>query len=372
MNEIQVNYKLSFEKIDRSFREGSLALCLTSIKEILNINTQLRDKYHIRIGLVEWHEEKVRKLQHNKEPLYGNTTSFEVLEEQAKAINNYKTELGNLIRTLKNDKKLEEILLIEEQIPNTLFKESFKVKEISIRDKRVDLSYICDDFRKVWLKNIQCDTNEWSLKLTEDFDDGRYVEVEIMVDQTINAVTFYYIEETPETEYFLSILMKWWNIQLCKVRVFVSYSHLDSDWKVDLIKQFYSMVKSEMVDIFEDGKIEGGQEWKPILLRRLEKSEIILFLVSPDLLHSKFIEQNEIPLAMNLSQENKSVVFPIFTRWIDIEGTFLGRIQGFPNANYNYKYLSEASDREKALYDVVQEIRIIVNNIYSRKTNMQT
>lgn len=141
------------------------------------------------------------------------------------------------------------------------------------------------------------------------------------------------------------------------LKVFISYSHNDKYWKNELIKQFRSMIDIELIQIWHDGMIEVSSQWNERIKQSLNESNVVIFLVSPDLLNSEYIRSYELPFAESLFHQKKVEIIPIFIRHIDIEGNTFERIQGLPNGGYDHSFLSDFLNHDKGLYQVAMDLK---------------
>ncbi|MBV9689159.1 MAG: toll/interleukin-1 receptor domain-containing protein [Ktedonobacteraceae bacterium] len=63
-----------------------------------------------------------------------------------------------------------------------------------------------------------------------------------------------------------------------EIRVFVSYSHLDEEWK-DELQGHLSFLKKHGDKVWQDRKIGPGSEWAGMIHEALDSSSIILLLI---------------------------------------------------------------------------------------------
>lgn len=70
------------------------------------------------------------------------------------------------------------------------------------------------------------------------------------------------------------------------IKLFISYSHEDPEDINMLIKHMAPLKNKGMIDIWYDNKIKAGQELQDEIDSRLELSDIICLLISPNFLMS--------------------------------------------------------------------------------------
>lgn len=102
---------------------------------------------------------------------------------------------------------------------------------------------------------------------------------------------------------------------LHKVKVFVSYSHIDEKWK-DKLQGHLSFLAQygDMAEIWQDRKITGGSESDPMISKALQDATIILLLVSSDFLKSNYCYHIEFKEAMKKHENEEAVVIPVIVR----------------------------------------------------------
>ncbi len=88
-------------------------------------------------------------------------------------------------------------------------------------------------------------------------------------------------------------------------RIFVSYSHKDRDWldrlKV-MIAPYLRAAESEL-DLWEDTRLQSGQQWEVEIRRALEQAGVAVALVSADFLASTFVVDKELPAMIKAADE---------------------------------------------------------------------
>lgn len=76
--------------------------------------------------------------------------------------------------------------------------------------------------------------------------------------------------------------------------VFISYSRHDGEWRALLRTHLQPYVQSGAIEVWDDTTIEAGADWTVALDRAIEDAAVALFIVSPTLLASRFIQEEEI------------------------------------------------------------------------------
>jgi hypothetical protein len=77
----------------------------------------------------------------------------------------------------------------------------------------------------------------------------------------------------------------------------------------------------------------AGQEWDGTIKKELQAANLILLLVSADLLNSKYVREVEIPRAMERQQAGEAQVFPVILDETNWQGQPFARLKALPRAD---------------------------------------
>jgi len=140
------------------------------------------------------------------------------------------------------------------------------------------------------------------------------------------------------------------------IKVFYSYSHRDAALRRKLETHMSLMRRHGDIDDWYDAKILPGTEWNEQIARKLESSDIILLLISPDFVNSDFCWGKEMARALQKHQKGTAAVIPIMLRPMDDswKTTTFGSLQVLPS---NAKPVTKWRNRDEAWADVVNGIR---------------
>ncbi len=142
--------------------------------------------------------------------------------------------------------------------------------------------------------------------------------------------------------------------------VFISYAHQDVKWKNELKKHLKTLELSGSITVFDDAQIPLGDLWDEVIRTNIEKADVVLFLLSADLLASDYINSKELG---NVIRQNhkKRLIVPVFLRNCDIEDHILSLHQGLPGTGYKNPILSSAYQHpDDGFVEVVKGLREMI------------
>ncbi|MXV53164.1 TIR domain-containing protein [Pedobacter sp. HMF7647] len=150
-----------------------------------------------------------------------------------------------------------------------------------------------------------------------------------------------------------------------QINLFISYAHEDESYLKQL-KKFINKDNSPNINIWDDGGILPGSAWDQSIKEQIEKSHIILFLISQDFLNSKYINTVELKMALDKHTKKTCRVIPIFTRncvldnYKEIKG-----LQGLPANKQFLATLGNDADNEYVL--IHKKINELANELLTDK-----
>ncbi len=136
--------------------------------------------------------------------------------------------------------------------------------------------------------------------------------------------------------------------------LFFSYSHKDEDLR-DQLEVHLAMLKHQgLISTWHDRKITAGDDLDNSIDARLEAADVVLFLVSPDFLASRYCYDIEVRQTMQRHQQGLTRVIPVILRPCDWKEAPFAKLAAVPRDG---KPVTKWPDRDEAFLDVAQQIR---------------
>jgi hypothetical protein len=92
--------------------------------------------------------------------------------------------------------------------------------------------------------------------------------------------------------------------------VFLSYSRKDRKWVDRLLEMLKPLLRERNISFWSDTKISPGENWREAIKSSLDRSQVVILLISADYLASKLVEE-ELPLILERSRQGKLRVLPV-------------------------------------------------------------
>lgn len=147
------------------------------------------------------------------------------------------------------------------------------------------------------------------------------------------------------------------------IRIFYCYAPEDQRLMNELDKQMEVLKLSKQVIVWHDGEILPGTPWKPEIYKHLDSADIILLLVSPDLIASYWLYSVAIDRAFERYRAREVRIIPIIMRPTIWENTPIGELQALPADG---KAITTSRNRDQAFKNVVEGISKVVRKLYEQ------
>ncbi|MFN0216290.1 MAG: TIR domain-containing protein [Saprospiraceae bacterium] len=138
------------------------------------------------------------------------------------------------------------------------------------------------------------------------------------------------------------------------VKVYISYSRNDSEYKEELLKHLEDLaIKKNYLEIYHDGKLLPGQDWDVELRKNLGESQVVLFMLSPSFVNSKYANEVETRMAMDMNRRGEAIITPVLLIPTDFTSLPFNRFQAVPK---NEGPVATSKNRESTWKQVMKEL----------------
>ncbi len=110
-------------------------------------------------------------------------------------------------------------------------------------------------------------------------------------------------------------------------QVFVSYSRKDKEWLEKLQEMLDPLIRNQTIDLWDDGRIQPGQQWRQEIQTALGKARVAVLLVSRHFLASEFITANELPPILDAAKQQQMTILWVCLSDCMYENTPIERYQ---------------------------------------------
>lgn len=144
------------------------------------------------------------------------------------------------------------------------------------------------------------------------------------------------------------------------LEVFISYSHKDENLKEELEVHLASLIREAKIKPWQDRDIEAGEEWDDEIRKNLETAQIILLLITPRFLASRYCFDEETQRALERHEAGTARVIPIILKPSDWQTSPFSKLQVLPKDG---KPVTRWEDQDEAFVNVVQGLRRVVASL---------
>ncbi|HEY1348601.1 MAG TPA: TIR domain-containing protein [Ktedonobacteraceae bacterium] len=146
--------------------------------------------------------------------------------------------------------------------------------------------------------------------------------------------------------------------------VFISYAREDERLRQQLETHLSLLLRQGWIADWHDRQILPGGEWAHDIDEHLEAASIILLLISPAFLASKYCFDTEMQRALERHQTGKAQVIPILLRPVQWQDAPFAHLQVLPT---DAKPITKWRDRNEAFSDIVRGICWAISTLRERR-----
>jgi hypothetical protein len=147
-----------------------------------------------------------------------------------------------------------------------------------------------------------------------------------------------------------------------ELNVIISYAHRDERLRRELDNHLTTLTESGAIRIWHDRKMGPGTDFAVEIDCRVEQSDIMLLLVSPDYLASHYCYHREMQYAIGRHLAGLSRVIPVILRSCDWQDTPMGKLLALPRDG---KPVVSWQRRDDAWLDVAKGVKKAVAELSS-------
>jgi tetratricopeptide (TPR) repeat protein len=136
-------------------------------------------------------------------------------------------------------------------------------------------------------------------------------------------------------------------------QLFICYSSEDHKWRRALESTLTILQNRGVISFWYDRKVSAGDDWNEEIQRKLDESEIVLFLISRHFLASRYINEKELPKALARHKAGKARLIPLILAACSWDKTPLYRLQ---TATGDRRPLRNWRDKDAAYYRIETEL----------------
>lgn len=147
--------------------------------------------------------------------------------------------------------------------------------------------------------------------------------------------------------------------QPSRVKIFISYSHLDEQFMLSLNKHLSTLKRQNEIETWDDRCIKPGDDWKGQIDNAVNTAHIFLLLISSDFLGSDYCNDIELKRALERHEQGECTIIPIILRDCDWKSSFeIGRFEALP---FKGRAISTWENMDSAFLSVVEGIRKLIS-----------
>ena len=115
-----------------------------------------------------------------------------------------------------------------------------------------------------------------------------------------------------------------------KIKLFISYAHADEKQKNRFVQLLNELTINGLLEEWSDQKLTPGLKWDKEIKRKLEESQIVLFLITKSFFKSDYINDVEIKNTIDRYNQNEVLIVPIILEECDFKCSTLREYEALP------------------------------------------
>jgi len=143
-------------------------------------------------------------------------------------------------------------------------------------------------------------------------------------------------------------------INMEKIKLFISYAHADEKQKNRFVQLLNELTINGLLEEWSDQKLTPGLKWDKEIKRKLEESQIVLFLITESFFQSDYINDVEIKNTIDRYNKNEVLIVPIILDECNFKCSALKEYQALPK---NAQPISSWNSEIEAWLDVIAGLK---------------
>jgi hypothetical protein len=139
-------------------------------------------------------------------------------------------------------------------------------------------------------------------------------------------------------------------------RIFFSYSHRDENLRDELEVHLAQLKNEGIIETWHDRRIDAGDDFDDEISEHLESADIVLLLVSPYFLASRYCYQIEMNRALERHASKNATVIPVILHPCDWRTAPFAKVQ---SATRDALPISKYPNQHDAFLEIAQQIRAV-------------
>ncbi|MCK4794721.1 MAG: toll/interleukin-1 receptor domain-containing protein [Desulfobacteraceae bacterium] len=140
--------------------------------------------------------------------------------------------------------------------------------------------------------------------------------------------------------------------------LFISYSHEDEKWLLELKKFLKPLEEDDRIRIWDDRELKAGDDWQDKIKKALSSARAAVLLISQNFLNSDFIVKHELPALLDSAKDKGLKILWIAVSSSTVDDTAISKYQAVlkePPLD-----ILRPAERKKAFVRIYKEIKKVV------------
>jgi hypothetical protein len=145
------------------------------------------------------------------------------------------------------------------------------------------------------------------------------------------------------------------------LKLFISYSKSDKELLGMFKRHLSPLERNKTIEIWDDTKLNAGENWQEAIKHQLRTADIIVFLVSADMIATNFIWDDEMPIAFGRYQQKQVAIVPIILRDCGWQDTTFGELNAIPEKGTPITSYRPQDDGWNIVYNKLKDLIKTIN-----------